>query len=90
MSDELPKSQFLIYQSQYGRIRLEVRFEGETVWLSQQFMAELFETTQQNISLHFQNIYEVGELLVRSEGAPGCAAKPGLLQSEQGTWVNSD
>ena len=79
MSDELPKSQFLIYQSQDGRIRLDVRFEGETVWLSQQLMAELFETTQQNISLHLQNIYDEGELLreathkeilwVRREGA---------------------
>jgi hypothetical protein len=77
--NEPPQSQFLIYQSQDGRIRLDVRFEGETVWLSQQLMAELFETTQQNISLHLQNIYDEGELLreathkeilwVRREGA---------------------
>lgn len=57
-----PQSQLLIYQSQDGRIRLDVRFEGETVWLTQQIMAELFETTQQNVSLHLQNIYEEGEL----------------------------
>lgn len=80
MSDQLPsKSQLLIYQSEDGRIRLDVRFEGETVWLTQQLMAELFGTTQQNISLHLQNIFEEGELSleathkeflsVRQEGA---------------------
>jgi hypothetical protein len=55
-----------------------VRFEGETVWLTQQLMAELFDTTQQNISLHLQNVFAEGELsmeathkdflLVRQEG----------------------
>lgn len=60
---ELPqKSQFLIYQAEGGRIKIDVRFENETVWLTQQHMAELFQTTQQNISLHLQNIYEEGEL----------------------------
>lgn len=63
MSDNPPsKSQLLIYQSEDGRIKLDVRFEGETVWLTQPMMAELFGTTQQNISLHLQNIFEEGEL----------------------------
>jgi hypothetical protein len=57
-------SQLLIYQTEDGRIKLDVRFEGETVWLTQQLMAELFDTTQQNISLHLQNIYAEGELTV--------------------------
>lgn len=39
-----------------------MRLEEETVWLTQQLMAKLFQTTQQNISLHIQNIYEEGEL----------------------------
>ena len=43
-------------------MKLDVRFENETVWLTQQHMAELFQTTQQNISLHLQNIYLEGEL----------------------------
>lgn len=43
-------------------MKIEVRLENETVWLTQQHMAELFQTTQQNISLHLQNIYEEGEL----------------------------
>ncbi len=43
-------------------IRLEVRVENETVWLTQQQMAELFNATKQNISLHINNIYDEGEL----------------------------
>jgi hypothetical protein len=57
-----PGGQFLVYQTEDGKLKLDVRFEGETVWLTQQHMAELFQTTQQNISLHLHNIYEEGEL----------------------------
>jgi hypothetical protein len=73
-----PHGQFLVYRTDDGRLKLDVRFEGETVWLTQGHMAELFQTTQQNISLHLQNIYDEGELqreathkeylLVRQEG----------------------
>lgn len=56
------ESEILIYQSQQGNTRVEVRMEEETVWLSQGQMAELFQTTKQNISLHIKNIYEEGEL----------------------------
>jgi hypothetical protein len=62
MSDLPEESRFLIYQAEDGAIKIEVRFEDETVWLSQPLMAQLFATTQQNISLHLQNIYEEGEL----------------------------
>lgn len=62
MSDQPQTSRFLIYQAEDGAIKIEVRFEDETVWLSQPLMAELFGTTQQNVSLHLQNIYEEGEL----------------------------
>ena len=55
-------SQLIIYQSEKGETRLEVRLENETVWLTQKLMAELFQTTKQNISLHLQNIFEEGEL----------------------------
>ena len=75
---EPSKGQFLIYQADNGDLKLNVRFEDESVWLTQQLMAELFQTTQQNISLHIQNIYNEGELhpdathkkylSVRSEG----------------------
>lgn len=61
-SDVPAQGQFLVYQAEDGRLKLEVRLEGETVWLSQQQMADLFQTTQQNISLHIRTIYEEGEL----------------------------
>jgi len=54
---------FVIYSSEDGKITIEVRIEDENVWLTQQLMAELFQTTQQNISLHILNILEEGELL---------------------------
>ncbi len=56
------KSQFLLYQTEDGRIRIEVRLENETVWLSQLTMTELFQTSKQNISLHLKNIFNEGEL----------------------------
>ena len=79
MTKSLPQqSQFLVYESESGEIKLDVRFDGETVWLNQLQLAELFQTTQQNISLHINNIYEERELtleathkeylLVRKEG----------------------
>ncbi len=55
-------SQLIIYQTETGETKLEVRLENETVWLTQKLMAELFQTTKQNISLHLQNIFEEGEL----------------------------
>jgi hypothetical protein len=55
-------SQILLYQTEDGRSRIEVRLEGETVRLSQGLMAELFQTTKQNISLHIHNIFKEGEL----------------------------
>ena len=63
MIDSPPaKSEFLVYQTEDGQTRIQVRLQNETVWLTQQMMADLFQTTQQNISLHIQNIYAEGEL----------------------------
>ena len=65
MSRKLPEkanSQILIYQTEKGQTKLEVRLEEETVWLTQKGMAELYQTTKQNISLHIQNIHNEGEL----------------------------
>ena len=55
-------SQILIYQTERGQTKIEVLLKNETVWLTQKLMAELFQTTKQNISLHIQNIYNDGEL----------------------------
>jgi len=56
-------SEIIIYQTEEGNTRLEVRLQDESVWLTQQLMASLFQTTQQNVSLHISNIYEEGELV---------------------------
>src|SRR3989339_761069 len=56
------KGQFLVYSTEDGEIKIDVRLENETVWLTQQLMAELFQTTKQNISLHIQNVFEESEL----------------------------
>lgn len=61
MSDE-PQSQFLLYQAEDGKTRLEVRLENETVWLTQNQMAELFQTSIPNVSMHIRNIFAEGEL----------------------------
>ena len=47
---------FLIYQDDNGVSNVNVRFEGEDVWLAAEQLAELFQTTQQNISLHVQSM----------------------------------
>src|SRR6186713_1594045 len=60
------ESEILIYQSPQGNTRVEVRMEEETVWLSQGQMAELFQTTKQNISLHIKNVFNEGELVQNS------------------------
>jgi len=58
-----PGGEILLYQTEDGRTRLEVQFQGETVWLSQAQMSDLFKTTKQNVSLHIQNIYDENELV---------------------------
>ncbi len=63
MAEHLPSSQFLIYQTESGQTKIDVRFEDETVWLTQALIADLFHTTPQNITLHIKNVYEEGELL---------------------------
>lgn len=52
----------IIYQSEDGQTHIEVRMEDETVWLSQQQMAELFQTSRTNVVEHIKHIYEDGEL----------------------------
>jgi len=56
------KGQFLVYEAEDGQVRIDVRLEDETVWLTQQHMADQFQASQQNISLHIQNVYKEGEL----------------------------
>ena len=73
------ENNIIIYQDDNGLIKINVRFTDKDVWLTQQQLAEIYDTTQQNIALHIKNIYEDGELtdgeathkkylLVRQEG----------------------
>ena len=57
-----PQSEIILYQTEDNRTRIEVRLENETVWLTQAQMAELFQTTKQNVSLHIQNVFAEREL----------------------------
>ena len=69
MTENLPEKRapgILFYQTEAGHARVEVRVEGESVWLTQAAMAELFQTTPQNITMHVRTIYADGEL---NEGA---------------------
>ena len=56
------KSQIVIYQTENGETKLDVRFQDETVWLTQKLMAELFRTSVPNINMHLKNIFKEGEL----------------------------
>lgn len=79
MAAEVPGGELVLYQTPDGRTRVECRFAEESLWLSQALMAELFQTTPQNITLHLKTLYAEGEieeratckdfLQVRMEGA---------------------
>ncbi|MDR0312277.1 MAG: virulence RhuM family protein, partial [Treponema sp.] len=56
------KSEIIIYQTEDGITKINVLMENESVWLTQAQIAELFQTTPQNITLHIKNIYQEGEL----------------------------
>jgi len=56
------EAQFLLYQAEDGRTRVEVRFEGESAWLSLGQMVELFQRDKSVISRHIKNVFEEGEL----------------------------
>ena len=63
MSDEpLPNSEIILYQTEDGRTRIQCRFENETMWLTQAFLAELFEKDVRTINEHLVNIFDEGEL----------------------------
>lgn len=75
---EAPKGELVLYQTDDGRTRIECRFEGDTIWLTQLQLAELFETSVPNINLHLKAVHEEGEL---DEGA---TIKPYLIVRAEG------
>jgi hypothetical protein len=62
----LKGSDFLLYTTPEGNVKIEVFFQDETVWLTQQLLADLFNTTKQNVSLHLKNIFKDEELIKNS------------------------
>jgi hypothetical protein len=54
--------QLLIYQAEDGRLKIEARLDGETLWLTQQQMADLFQTARTNVVEHIRHVYDEGEL----------------------------
>lgn len=62
-SNDLP---FLLYSNDSGKVSIRVFLQGEIIWLPQRGMAELFDTSTDNIGLHLRNIYEEGELVEKS------------------------
>ena len=55
-------SEILLYQTDDGELKIQVRLENETVWLTQADMVELFQSSKSNISEHIKHIFEEGEL----------------------------
>ena len=63
MDNELTNTgKILIYQNEKGDTKIDVYFTEDTIWMTQRTMAELYQTTPQNITSHIRNIYEDGEL----------------------------
>lgn len=77
--ESVPDSEILLYTSPDGEVQLDVRMQQDTMWMTQQMMAELFQTTVPNINVHIKNIYKESELqeegtikeflIVRKEGS---------------------
>jgi hypothetical protein len=72
------KNEIIIYQNEDSATKIEVRLEDETVWLTQVQMAELFETSRNNITLHISNIFKEKELEINS------VCKESLLTASDG------
>jgi hypothetical protein len=91
-----PVGEIVLYQTDDGRTRVECRFADESLWLSQALMAELFQTSPQNITLHLKALYEEGEieesatckeyLLVRREGGGETSAERSSTTTSMPSW----
>ena len=79
----MDENKIIIYQSEDGETRIDVRLENDIVWLTQAQMADLFQTDRTSIVRHIQNIYRIGELDREST-----CAKIAQVQPEGNRLVN--
>ena len=61
-NSNIVENEILIYQTEDGHTKIDVKLEGETVWLTQSQLCELYQTSKSNISEHIKHIFEEGEL----------------------------
>ncbi len=79
----LPQEPILVYQTEDGLIRVDVRMDASTVWLSQAQMAELFDTSRPNVTQHIRNVFNEGELV------EAAVCKDFLLTAADGKQYNT-
>lgn len=60
---QTPQGEIVVYETPEGQVQVDVRLERDTVWLSQRQMAEIFDTSTDNVGLHLKNIFSEGELV---------------------------
>lgn len=82
------ESDIIIYQTNDGLTKVDVKFEGETVWLSQEQMATLFQRDKSVITRHIHNIYEEGELELESTSAKYAFVPESRERSYEITYYN--
>jgi hypothetical protein len=85
MNANQPQSEIILYQTEDGVTRVEVRLQGETVWLSLAQMAKLFQRDRSSIFKHIQNVFEEGEL-----SSERTVAKFATVQTEGGRAVSRE
>ena len=77
-NDLIEDNKIIIYKTDDGQVEIEVQLEDENVWLTQNSMAKLFDTTRNNITIHIRNIFNEGELQENS------VSKESLLTAKDG------
>ena len=77
-------NEFIIYTTDDGQVEIEVRLEDENVWLTQNSMAKLFDTTRNNITMHIKNIFQERELQENS------VSKDSLLTAKDGKIIKQN
>lgn len=88
--DNLNKGDIIIYQTEDGLTKIDVKFEGDTVWLTQEQMSELFQRDKSVITRHIQNIYKEGELMRESTSAKFAFVPDTRERSYEVTYYNLD